>query len=81
MQQLMLCLSIALVRAGELDALLAAYDRERRVLPSPVVMWEWGWTKSAEAWNGRLAMVAILIIVFMELTTGQSIIKSLLDLE
>lgn len=70
----------ALVPIGELDALLDAYDRERRVLPAPVVLWQWGWTKSAETWNGRIAMVAILVILFLEVTTGQSFLKSLLTL-
>ena len=41
--------------AGRVEDILQAYDRERRVLPPPVRMWEWGWTKSAETWNGRIA--------------------------
>ncbi len=41
---------------GELEALLQAYDRERRALPSPVVMWQWGWTRSAETWNGWVGL-------------------------
>lgn len=69
------------VHTGELEALLQAYDRERRALPSPVVMWEWGWTKSAETWNGRLAMVALFVIVLLEVTTGQSIMRNLLDID
>lgn len=67
--------------AGELEALLEAYDRERRAVPSPVAMWEWGWTKSAEIWNGRLAMVAIFLIFVLEIITGQSILKSMMDLD
>ena len=42
------------LRAGRVDELLQAYDRERRVLPPPVSVWQWGWTKSAETWNGRI---------------------------
>ncbi len=34
--------------AGGVEALLEAYDRDRRVLPAPAMLWEWGWTKSAE---------------------------------
>jgi hypothetical protein len=41
--------------AGRVEDILQTYDRERRVLPPPVRMWEWGWTKSAETWNGRIA--------------------------
>ncbi len=44
----------ARARTGRVDELLQAYDRERRVLPPPVRMWQWGWTKSAETWNGRI---------------------------
>uniref|UniRef100_A0A7S3QM29 Ferrochelatase n=1 Tax=Dunaliella tertiolecta TaxID=3047 RepID=A0A7S3QM29_DUNTE len=73
--------SDALVPQGELEALLQAYDRERRALPSPVVVWQWGWTKSAETWNGRLAMVALFVIVTIELATGQPILRNLLELD
>lgn len=66
---------------GELDALLQAYDRERSALPSPVVMWEVGWTKSAETWNGRIAMVAILLMVILECATGQSVVRDWLRLD
>ena len=34
---------------------MAIYDRAKRVLPAPVEVWQWGWTKSAEVWNGRIA--------------------------
>ena len=47
-------LTPAALRAGRVDELLQAYDRERRVLPPPVSVWQWGWTKSAETWNGRI---------------------------
>ncbi|GIL53469.1 hypothetical protein Vafri_9065 [Volvox africanus] len=68
----------SLVPLGDLEMLLQAYDRERRALPSPVVMWEWGWTKSAETWNGRIAMLAIIIILVLEASSGQSILKNLI---
>ena len=45
--------------AGRVEDILQTYDRERRVLPPPVRMWEWGWTKSAETWNGRIASMRI----------------------
>lgn len=77
----MACPNDSLVPQGDLETLLQAYDRERLALPSPVtMMWEWGWTKSAETWNGRLAMVALLAIVLLEMSTGQSILRNLLDL-
>ena len=38
------------------EALLETYDKERRVLPMPVTQWKWGWTQSAETWNGRCAL-------------------------
>lgn len=72
--------SESLVPMGDLQQLMMAYDRERRTLPSPVVIWQWGWTRSAEAWNGRIAMLAIILILSFEATTGQSILKNLLDL-
>lgn len=72
--------SDSLVPLGELEVLLGAYDSERRALPAPVVLWEWGWTKSAETWNGRIAMVAILLILILEVATGQSILKNMLEL-
>lgn len=71
----------ALVPMGDLEALLAAYDSERRTLPSPVVIWQWGWTRSAETWNGRIAMLAIVAILALEVTTGQSILKNLFTLD
>lgn len=36
-----------------MEALLETYDKERRVLPMPLTQWKWGWTQSAETWNGR----------------------------
>ncbi|GAX81236.1 hypothetical protein CEUSTIGMA_g8668.t1 [Chlamydomonas eustigma] len=71
----------SLVPIGDLDSLMEAFDRERRAVPSPVDMWQWGWTKSAEMWNGRLAMLGILAIVALELSTGQSILKQILELD
>ena len=71
-------LSNALVPVGELDTLLETYDRDRLVVPSPVSMWEWGFTRSAEMWNGRLAMIAILSVIAIEIQTGTSILRYLL---
>ena len=67
--------------SGDLDSLLEAYDRERRAVPSPVDFWQWGWTKSAETWNGRMAMIGIWGIVALELFSGRSLIKQLLNLD
>ncbi|CAA6660202.1 unnamed protein product [Spirodela intermedia] len=53
------------------EELLAAYDTKRTELPPPVTVWEWGWTKSAETWNGRAAMLAVLALLVLEVTTGK----------
>lgn len=49
--ELGLGLADASVPIGDIEALLGAYDRERRALPAPVGPWEWGFTKSAETWS------------------------------
>lgn len=69
----------SLVPLGELETLLDAYDRERRVLPAPVVVWEWGFTKSAETWNGRIAMLALLVLLLLEVSTGQGILSAIFN--
>ncbi|CAL1371851.1 unnamed protein product [Linum trigynum] len=61
----------SLVPLGSVEELLAAYDSKRRELPPPVTVWEWGWTRSAETWNGRAAMLAVLVLLVLEVTTGQ----------
>ena len=73
-------ISESLVPLGEVDALLESYDRDRKVLPPPVLVWQWGWTRSAETWNGRIAMLSIIIILLLEVTTGQGVLSSLLSL-
>jgi len=72
--------SESLVPLGEVDALLETYDKDRKVLPPPVLVWQWGWTKSAETWNGRIAMLSIIIILLLEVTTGRGVLSSLLSL-
>lgn len=59
---------------GSVEELLATYDMERRELPPPVALWEWGWTKSAETWNGRVAMLAVIGLLLWEVTTGQGVL-------
>ncbi|KAK3158209.1 hypothetical protein QOZ80_2AG0134240 [Eleusine coracana subsp. coracana] len=61
----------SLVPLGSVEELLAAYDTKRDELPPPVIVWEWGWTKSAETWNGRAAMLAVLVLLVLEVTTGE----------
>jgi ferrochelatase len=65
---------------GEVNTLLDTYDRERGVLPPPVFLWKWGWTRSAETWNGRIAMLSIIVILLLEATTGKGVLTSLLTL-
>jgi ferrochelatase len=67
----------ALVPLGSVEDLLATYDGERLKLPPPIVVWRWGWTRSAEVWNGRLAMLAVLTLLALEAGTGQGILHSL----
>ncbi|ESW09806.1 hypothetical protein PHAVU_009G157600 [Phaseolus vulgaris] len=64
----------SLVPLGSVEELLAAYDTQRKELPPPVIVWEWGWTKSAETWNGRVAMLAVLLILFLEVTTDKGLL-------
>ncbi|KAF5836888.1 ferrochelatase [Dunaliella salina] len=71
----------SLVPQGELEALLQAYDRERRALPSPVCVCVCVCVCVAETWNGRLAMVALFVIVTIELATGQPILRTILELD
>ncbi|CAH9070273.1 unnamed protein product [Cuscuta europaea] len=61
----------SLVPLGSVEELLAAYDSQRRELPPPVEVWQWGWTKSAETWNGRLAMLAVLLLLLRDITSGE----------
>ena len=63
---------------GGVDALLETYDRDRKALPPPVLMWAWGWTRSAETWNGRIAMLALVLILLLEGTTGRGVVNNLL---
>ena len=69
----------SIVPIGEVDALLETYDKERKVLPSPV-FWEPGWTRSAEMWNGRIAMISIIIIMLIEAMTGKGVVQNLLPM-
>eukprot|EP00239_Pterosperma_sp_CCMP1384_P010232 CAMPEP_0197865218 /NCGR_PEP_ID=MMETSP1438-20131217/43537_1 /TAXON_ID=1461541 /ORGANISM="Pterosperma sp., Strain CCMP1384" /LENGTH=507 /DNA_ID=CAMNT_0043483645 /DNA_START=469 /DNA_END=1992 /DNA_ORIENTATION=- len=64
-----------LVPSGPVQDLLATYDRKRLGLPAPVTVWEWGFTKSAETWNGRVAMVAVVMLLLIELTTGHGVLS------
>eukprot|EP00271_Cylindrocystis_brebissonii_P006159 TRINITY_DN18783_c0_g1_i1.p1 TRINITY_DN18783_c0_g1~~TRINITY_DN18783_c0_g1_i1.p1 ORF type:complete len:579 (+),score=120.35 TRINITY_DN18783_c0_g1_i1:481-2217(+) len=64
----------ALVPLGSVEELLATYDVQRRELPPPVAVWEWGWTRSAEMWNGRAAMLAVLALLLLEARSGQGVL-------
>jgi hypothetical protein len=39
--------------------------------------WQWGFTPSAEIWNGRLAMIGFLAATFVELVTGNGYLRFL----
>eukprot|EP00803_Ostreobium_quekettii_P000914 evm.model.scf_621EXC.2 EVM.evm.TU.scf_621EXC.2 scf_621EXC:34609-37407(-) len=71
--------SNSIVPIGGIDTLLESYDRERESLPPPTnLMWKWGFTQSAELWNGRLAMVALAMILVMETSSGQGVLSNVL---
>ena len=40
-------------------------------------IWKWGFTVSAENWNGRLAMLGFFFIVIIELITGKGVLHFL----
>ena len=40
-------------------------------------VWKWGFTVSAENWNGRLAMLGFFLIVIIEMITGKGILHFL----
>ncbi|KAH9664675.1 Ferrochelatase-2 [Citrus sinensis] len=69
----------SLVPLGSVEELLATYDSKRNELPPPVTVWEWGWTRSAETWNGRAAMLAVLVLLVLEVTTGEGMLFSTLQ--
>ena len=64
----------SLVPMGSVNALLDTYDGDRKLLPLPevTVKWEWGWTRSAELWNGRVAMMALASVLLFEIFTGKA---------
>ena len=41
----------------------------------PVKGWSWGFTQSAETWNGRLAMIGFVSAVVTELLVGQGLLS------
>jgi hypothetical protein len=45
----------------------------------PRFIWKWGFTVSAENWNGRLAMLGFFFIVLIELFTGKVYKKCALE--
>ena len=65
----------SLVPVGSVETLLSVYDGEKRQLPTPegIVAWRPGWTVSSETWNGRIAMLALMIILVLEAATGRSV--------
>jgi hypothetical protein len=41
------------------------------------VPWAWGFTTSAENWNGRLAMIGFTSLIIIELSTGEGLLHFL----
>nr|YP_010337853.1 CAB/ELIP/HLIP superfamily protein [Timspurckia oligopyrenoides]UNJ17438.1 CAB/ELIP/HLIP superfamily protein [Timspurckia oligopyrenoides] len=40
-------------------------------------VWSWGFTKGAENWNGRLAMIGFVLVLLTELLTKKSLLSFL----
>ena len=57
------------VPMGSVEDLLDTYDRDNMRLPPPIAVWRWGFTRSAEVWNGRMAMLGIVLLLVCELKT------------
>eukprot|EP00884_Botryococcus_braunii_P018043 jgi/Botrbrau1/4922/Bobra.0122s0004.1 len=62
---------------GSVTSLLSTYDHAKKLLPAPYegsgdIEWVWGFTRSAEIWNGRVAMLGLLGVLACEVlfTTG-----------
>lgn len=36
--------------------------------------WVWGFTKSSENWNGRIAMLGFLLTLIVEATSGKGVL-------
>ncbi|CAG9462615.1 unnamed protein product [Pedinophyceae sp. YPF-701] len=65
--------SRGLVPIAGIDTLMEVYDREGLPLPVPDRLFEPGWNKNAEVWNGRIAMMAwVVVILFsgIQMVTG-----------
>jgi protoporphyrin/coproporphyrin ferrochelatase len=52
------------------------YQMKKKVRIYPPERWEWGMTSSAEVWNGRIAMLGFIALVF-ELITGRGLLHML----
>nr|YP_009402648.1 hypothetical protein [Compsopogon caeruleus]ARX96006.1 hypothetical protein [Compsopogon caeruleus] len=39
--------------------------------------WYWGFTNSAENWNGRISMISFLVILIIEIVSRQNILTIL----
>jgi len=69
--------SRALVPMSDVRTLLSTYDAEDLPLPVPEQsLWDWGWNKNAEIWNGRIAMagwVVVLLVSAAQMLTGGSV--------
>jgi protoporphyrin/coproporphyrin ferrochelatase len=48
---------------------------KKNVKMYPPESWEWGITTSAEVWNGRIAMLGFIALVF-EMLTGHGLLHA-----
>jgi hypothetical protein len=46
------------------------YQDSQEQIHEPILHWSWGFTPSAEIWNGRFAMIGFATVTVIELLTG-----------
>jgi len=50
------------------------YIKENNYKKMKKNLWFWGFTDSAEMWNGRFAMIGFITVIFIELVTSKGLL-------